>query len=60
MEPKGFMGCLKKCIACELSSSGHEKYPSDSPNQNNHNEKIVFVITRLQLDRLVAMDMIFS
>ncbi len=35
MEPKGFMGCLERGNACELTSFGHEQYPSDSPNQNN-------------------------
>jgi hypothetical protein len=35
MEPKGFMGYLKKGNACELSTSGHEQYPYNSSNQNN-------------------------
>jgi len=35
MEPKGFMGYPKKGSACELSSSRHELYPSNSLNQNN-------------------------
>ncbi len=35
MEPKGFMGYLKRGNACELSSFGHEQYPSDNLNQNN-------------------------
>jgi hypothetical protein len=32
---KGFMRDLERGSACELSSYGHEQYPSDSPNQNN-------------------------
>jgi len=28
MEHKGFMGYLERGIACELSSYGHEEYPS--------------------------------
>jgi hypothetical protein len=35
MEPKGFMGYLKRCSACELSTSRHEQYPSDKLNQNS-------------------------
>ncbi len=35
MEPKGFMGYLEGGSACELSSYGHEDYPSNSLNQNN-------------------------
>ncbi len=35
MEPKGFMGYPKRGSACELSTFGHEQYPSDSSNQNN-------------------------
>ncbi len=27
MEPKGFMGYLKRNSACKLSSFGHEQYP---------------------------------
>jgi len=29
------MGYPKKGSACELSTSRHEQYPSDSPNQSN-------------------------
>jgi len=32
MEPKGFMGYLKKGSACELNSYGHEQYPFDNMN----------------------------
>ncbi len=35
MELKGFMGYTKKGNACELSTYGHEQYPSDNLNQNN-------------------------
>ncbi len=35
MEPKGFMGYLKRGSACELSTSKHEQYPSNNLNQNN-------------------------
>jgi hypothetical protein len=35
MEPKSFMGYLKRGSACELSSYGHEQYPFDNLNQNN-------------------------
>ncbi len=35
MEPKGFMGYLKRDGACELNTSGHEQYPSNNLNQNN-------------------------
>jgi hypothetical protein len=35
MEPKGFMGYLKKGNACELNTSRHEQYPSDNMNQKN-------------------------
>ncbi len=35
MEPKSFMGYLKRGTACELSSYGHEQYPFDNSNQNN-------------------------
>ncbi len=27
MEPKGFMGYPKRCIACESNISRHEQYP---------------------------------
>jgi hypothetical protein len=35
IEPKGFMGYLKRGNACELNTSGHEQYLSNNSNQNN-------------------------
>jgi hypothetical protein len=35
MVPKGFMGYPERGSACELNSSRHEEYPSNSSNQNN-------------------------
>ncbi len=35
MEPKGFMGYLKRGSACELNNFGHEQFPFDNLNQNN-------------------------
>jgi hypothetical protein len=35
MEPKVFMGYLKRGSACELNNFGYEQYPSDSLNQTN-------------------------